>query len=891
MKKLFFVFSAFLITSHSFGQNLQNANWCFGYHARVDFNSPPPVTMNSNIIPENYSLNVASVSDDNGVLQFYTNGVTVWGKDGNPMFNGHDLWGAYTTGTQNIVIVPKPNHPFIYYIFIISFNNPPPIVHGGIHYSVVDMSLNNQNGDIVQGQKNISLKDHTGALIDFDYSTGTGLKIEMGKITTTLNSSKDKIWVAFLPRFDVGGVTKRYVYSYLITENGIHNGTDGPNPRPDMWTELDNSNYPGNPLLDGFGTAKFSPDGAYLCDAATTAVNLYRFDQTGGVTFERTVINVPPVSHPAYGLEFSPNKHILPDSTEVYYIYFSINHYIDQEEKIKAILYDPYIYLYQYDMGKYTKTLIGKFRVPLDSLNNPIPTTDLTWGLQLAIDNKIYVCNDGGGTFYGRLGAIQLPDLAYPGCSYNPNELQLAQGTNHWTVLPQWVHKAKEDWPKAYGTIDGPLWMIKDYQGDVIFGAAAFITNSTFYNHMGVFPPPSQPYSNTLQYTQSGITNWISEKNLPIFSLRSGVVQMKDLIQNPPGNYFINGTTGNTVTPPVSLLRDEEIIAETKNGAIITEDWSTSGPILNIHINGNTIPFNPGFNFSMHYYNLDLDDLLLIGEVNNFYYLGVYHFDGTNFTQQYVGPLPVNFNGGYTFIIDNLNKIYFTDQAGVLIQYDYTSGGISPVNIPGFNNQSLFYYQPINTSGYTSDRFLVFNSSDNYIYALNVDVINMSSRKILTSNFSENFQYAIDGNDLYISGWYCSSCTNQTEIGNQILPNINQNTAPVFITKLNLQTDFQRPEQVSGKEPNPNTNINPIKIAISPNPVNSELNVRIYENERTSHSPFNITVTNQMTTVVLQRKNYFSGGNINVSALKTGVYYLTATNKNGLSKSVVFLKL
>jgi len=75
MKKTFTIL-AVLASFISFAQ-LQNANWCFGNHAEVNFTlaSPTPTTsscaLNTNF-PAGYSGNSSSVSDANGKLLFYT---------------------------------------------------------------------------------------------------------------------------------------------------------------------------------------------------------------------------------------------------------------------------------------------------------------------------------------------------------------------------------------------------------------------------------------------------------------------------------------------------------------------------------------------------------------------------------------------------------------------------------------------------------------------------------------------------------------------------------------------------------------------------------------------------------------------------------------------------
>ncbi len=121
MKKILTILALF-ITFFSFGQNLQNANWCFRINAKVNFNLiPPNPSTSANGTNWPISTNGASVSNNNGQLLFYTDGIRVWDKNNNIMANGNNIGGGFnnTWCQQNTVIVPKPNSPNIYYITVI----------------------------------------------------------------------------------------------------------------------------------------------------------------------------------------------------------------------------------------------------------------------------------------------------------------------------------------------------------------------------------------------------------------------------------------------------------------------------------------------------------------------------------------------------------------------------------------------------------------------------------------------------------------------------------------------------------------------------------------------------------------------------------------------------
>jgi hypothetical protein len=137
-----------------------------GIGDKIDFNGAAPV-----VSPATYSSpgeGTASVCNANGQLLFYTEGDTVWNKNGVIMPNGKGLTGIGTTpwgynatngDAQGALIVPMPAHPGKYYIFSLTDQSYGPYLgHSGyLYYSVVDITLDGGNGDVVGTQKGIVL--------------------------------------------------------------------------------------------------------------------------------------------------------------------------------------------------------------------------------------------------------------------------------------------------------------------------------------------------------------------------------------------------------------------------------------------------------------------------------------------------------------------------------------------------------------------------------------------------------------------------------------------------------------------------------------------------------------------------------------------------------------
>lgn len=204
----------------------ENNNWYFGNEAAINFAGSPTATFNSQM---NQLEGVASISDWNGNLLFYTNGVDVWNRQHQIMLNGTGLTG--NDSAQQVLIVPYPSMPNLYYIFTTSIATANTPV---ISFSIVDMDLGTTGlnglplGGIITGQKNI-------AVLDGNNQTLTGTEA----ITSTLNSTNSGYWL-LIPNGSL-------LYSYIIDSTGFNN--DAP--------VLSNLSLP-TPLA-GFGEIKVSP--------------------------------------------------------------------------------------------------------------------------------------------------------------------------------------------------------------------------------------------------------------------------------------------------------------------------------------------------------------------------------------------------------------------------------------------------------------------------------------------------------------------------------------------------------------------------------------------------------------------------------------------------------
>jgi hypothetical protein len=265
MKKIFFTILLFSTFLSCYAQ--RGNNWQFGFFAGLDFNNDTVTTTNYGQL--NQQEGCSSISDLNGQLLFYSDGVRIWNRNNTVMPNGTGLWGHFSS-TQSCMIVPFPTDANRYYIFTVDAQGGPR----GLCYSIVNMALDGGNGDVEQ--KNIQLLNRT-----------------CEKITSVNHCNGKDVWVI------AHGYNNDKMYAYLVTASGVN-----------------------TPIISSTGTIpnvigylKLSPDGTRLVNANAFGgggIQLYSFnDATGVVTNKKEIYPGTNTVLGPYGVEFSPNSQLL----------------------------------------------------------------------------------------------------------------------------------------------------------------------------------------------------------------------------------------------------------------------------------------------------------------------------------------------------------------------------------------------------------------------------------------------------------------------------------------------------------------------------------------------------------------------------------------------------
>lgn len=384
-KRVFIVL--IFIYCYSFGQR-ETENWYFGEKAGINFIDRKPNILNDGELTT--PKGSATISDKNGNLLFYTDGVFVFNKNHIGMEDGL-LIASDKEVLQSSIIIPKPNEPSIYYLFTIKNTNDVPIlgepIEPGLYYSIIDLSYNGGLGKVTK--KNIALNSLASEKLSAVHSKD-------GKSFWVVSFGKENEAIEY---FDT-------IYSYKVSSNGI-------NTFPTI------SKMPYGAIANK-GALKISPNGSYISFCNYTNVVLANFNsEDGSVTsFKyldiRRGINPSKPSPFAFGIEFSQDsKYFYVESIFYPTGNYSIFQYATdnpEEDRQEVISFDS--------IGAYAN---GNY-------------------MQLASDGNIYVTtsisNDEDGNYLSQI----IPPKSYNNtiASFRENTIDLNEGKSR-LGLPNFI--------------------------------------------------------------------------------------------------------------------------------------------------------------------------------------------------------------------------------------------------------------------------------------------------------------------------------------------------------------------------------------------------------------------------------------------------------------------
>ena len=217
-----------------------------------------------------------SLSDENGNLLFYSSGIVIWNRNHAVMENGGGLTG-HTSSAQSGIIITYPGSKTKYIAVSIGQygqSSNLPTRNGQLTYSVIDMTLDNGLGAVVE--KNVPL-------INFSGTVGES-------VTSIRHANGRDFWIVAPAR----GLNS-YLNAWLVTAEGVVTDTPVISPfAPGTGSTVTHN---------ASGYIKFSPDGKSFAWATNYSNQLHvgRFDsKTGKMSEPRTMTGAS-----LYGLEFS----------------------------------------------------------------------------------------------------------------------------------------------------------------------------------------------------------------------------------------------------------------------------------------------------------------------------------------------------------------------------------------------------------------------------------------------------------------------------------------------------------------------------------------------------------------------------------------------------------
>ncbi len=359
-------------------QSQRARNWAFPMGNGLEFTSTGVDTFDVSVAVGNPFLNrgTSAISDEDGNLLFYSNGIIAWDSTHNVMLGGDNLVGSKAC-TQSSIIIPWPLSPDRYFLFVQDSLAAP----NGLHHYMVDMSLNGGLGQVFPGPTQI-------------------LDTATEKLCATQHANDRDFWVV------AHKWNSNEFHAFLVDQNGVNN----------------------TPVISAVGSMhdgtvngtqsqmKISPDGRKLAlsSFAIGFVELFDFDPATGVVSNPIVLETGAINLP-HGVEFSA------DSKKLYY-----------GQKFSA---SPAAELFQYDLEH---TSVDCLIASKTSVGVPNPIK-IMGDLQLGLDKKIYLTYELPLSTNDTLGVINEPSLKGLDCDFEESTGPVISGSRVTVGLTNFV--------------------------------------------------------------------------------------------------------------------------------------------------------------------------------------------------------------------------------------------------------------------------------------------------------------------------------------------------------------------------------------------------------------------------------------------------------------------
>ena len=288
--------------------------WYFGRKAGLDFSTNPPTMLGNGA--QNYGdvdEGHATISDKNGNLLFYTNGMTIWNRNHAPMPNGTGLMGHWSS-TQCATIFPVPGSSTQYYVI----TSPVTGSTDRYRWNIIDMTLNGGLGDIktpVANNKNQILPSCPTyvmeALTSVPHANGTDIWVigHTADDPSTGSINEGGSFLVWLVTSSGITFSASYTLGYAYPQNaGVSRGI-GIMKSNSCFTRLAISYYNESSRFEVFSFNNSTGAVGNMPAPINAPLVLTQFRDASG--------NMVPISQYAYGVEFSPNGRFYTEQFQV----------------------------------------------------------------------------------------------------------------------------------------------------------------------------------------------------------------------------------------------------------------------------------------------------------------------------------------------------------------------------------------------------------------------------------------------------------------------------------------------------------------------------------------------------------------------------------------------
>jgi len=403
MKIKFIVFILITVFFNTFLSNKlyaqkEAANWNFGKNLSLKFDNKG-ITSNT-VGNSDFFEGNSTISDKDGNLLLYTDGLTVYNRNKSIMKNGTGLQGSLNS-IQSGIIIKIPNSDNLFFIFTTNEAD-----NSGAKYSIVDLRLDNGLGEVTE--KNISL-----------FSDCTE------KLTATLHQNKKDVWIVFHKWGN------NQFFSYLITENGLNetpviSSVGTPHIFIDKFSDVKGEKR---------GAMKLNPQGNKigLVNDLSGLIELFDFDNTNGV-----------ISNPINLLEII--EKFKPDSSIQFRKIFRPS-FCEFSPNGKMFYFNSW--------NPFFNIKNRLFQIDIENINvnskddeyklwtGEIALNESFGAMQLGIDCRLYISKGTVGRVNDDiyLHFIDNPNLKYNGNNLNVDSIVVGNSTNQiiWYGLPNFL--------------------------------------------------------------------------------------------------------------------------------------------------------------------------------------------------------------------------------------------------------------------------------------------------------------------------------------------------------------------------------------------------------------------------------------------------------------------